>query len=451
MAGEQEYIHPIIQAMIASHQLAQGSQHLKQQAEAEKNRKELEQQRIDQEKTRIENEHEYHKSLVENATQLLHAHLGQARNEAIKELQGMSSSGIDISKISPGTPQSNLPNMGNIPMTGELAPEQTINLPDLGINNVPVSAFASPEKVFALRAKGIGLQKTAELGAEQPFIEKGQEFLEGQQGRLLASQVQREQETRKSAEKIAEGNNRSAELRARIAANAHINGLKMGEMFDPDSIQNGVNDIYITGNTTQYPTKMRQAILNAAPAGYTPIDKKDTPILDQIPKIEKTLDIANQLTEFSRNSNLGSTIGGAFGFGDAARLKNELTGVAGNIAETFGKEVGRKSEGDIQRAVKLLYSPTLTKAENQKNVTEAEQIFKSTLQPILGKYQNQEQLNAILSNRGIDPSRYITPSKPSPTDKLPKSGKTKSAILLDDGTTIPDTPENRQLHGLPKE
>ena len=417
MSGENQYYNPIIQAMVSTAQLTQqrerdkeaAKQHaenikLQTQHQAALEKQQAEQLKQNQQK--IDYEHEHQKATVENATQLLHAHLEQARNERIKEARDLIANGVKPTALqNPGVDASPVDMPGLIPQFGK-TPEGMISV---GGQNLPVSAFPGPqEEAQRLKDRAFATAQ-GQVEARDPAKEAAD--LRAEQRQMDVAKLNRD-----SAERIAQLNASTHLKVAQIGAAAHGGAADL----DPTYVNNKVNDIYITGNSTEtsIPAKLKAAFGSNVPTGFTPIDPKDKPVLNDTAKIQDVLKIGKQLADFSLDSNPIEAMKSMAGFGDAAALRNQLTGLAGTIAETFGKEIGRKSEGDIQRATKLLYDPKLSKAQNLKNVQEAEKIFKDVLKPILSKYKNQDQLNGILAARGIDPALFTNSTENKKADPL---------------------------------
>ncbi len=119
--------------------------------------------------------------------------------------------------------------------------------------------------------------------------------------------------------------------------------------------------------------------------------------------------------------------------------------------------MSRTSDPDIKRKIEALYSSTQGKESNLKNIASFEQTLQDVIKPFLNKYSPQ-QVKAILADKDIAlPDSYLRSGSAQPkVDLLQQAApsnviptkKTKTAIKLDDGTIIPDTPENRKKYGL---
>jgi len=423
MAGESEYYNPIIQAMARRAQLdqqrerdvASAKQHsedsrLKEQhdkLEDSRKKKELE---LAIEKA--QNEHEDRAARIVGAAEMAKGVAEAKRLNAIKTARDLITSGVGKEALqNPGTGVNTASSPG-IPHPG-ISP----NLPDptktpegmitVSGENLPASAFPTPQEE-ALRVQNLAKAKNDPL--VEGRMKVGEQGIQGRadladiNNKAKLDQIELQNKSREKMNQLT-NNTRVATTKAAITAYATLGG-------DPGELSNTVNDTYITGNTpfNSIPAKTREAIRNSLPTGWTPIDPKDKPKLDQVGTVRDILDLGKRLAdEYSYDRNPQEALKAIAGMGEARGLRNQLEGMSGQLAELYGREGGRKTDADIKRAVGLIYSPSLSAETNLKNVKAAEKIFKDILKPTMSKY-NKDQLNGILTSRGIDPSIIIDES-----------------------------------------
>lgn len=421
MSGEQQYYNPIIQAMAQTAQLSQqrerdvtaAKQHsedlkLRQQHEDQQQKQQEREFKLRQDELKQQNDH--HQATLANATKLLEATIAQKHQMEIKNARDMIANGVGKEAYkNPGTGV-NTASMPGVPQNPGVQP----NLPDpnktpdgqitIDGQNLPEGAFPSPEQESKMiQDRAFAKSQGTATGALDPKIQVIEKQQQGQKDLAGINNTSREN--------IAKGNNatRIATTRATIAAHEKLK--KDSPEINPGDLNNTVNDIYLTGNTpfTSIPAKTREAIRNSSPTGWTPIDPKDKPKLDNVSVVGDILNIGKQLADYSWDKNPAEALKGAGGFGEVGKLKNQLTGLGGQLAEVFSKEGGRKTDADIKRAVELIYSPKLNAQQNSDNVKKAEGILKDLLKPIISKYP-KDQLEGILSHRGIDPKLIINDS-----------------------------------------
>jgi len=431
MSGEAQYYNPIIEAMTNSAQLAQqrarqledAKQHTEnlklrqqhqdaqeKQDQAEEKRKVRDQELKEEQNKR---EHEDHRQKLEVAHRVAQAAV-DAREIMMREnvAKGMASGikkeayqdpGVDKTSYLPGL----IPNMGQTPA----------NMVRIGDKDIPADAFPTPESEIK-RQGDLALAK-AKGGAEgkAPSQMQVDDNRAGNQQTLAGinnkSRSDITDKLIKSREKIAFLQDATKRFTSNAALKAH--GEMGGDLsgFNVDDVSNVVNDLYLTGTDTinTIPSKLRVGVKNSVPKGWTLIEKTDKPKLDAAESINKIINDSEELAPYSgMNDNVLKTIAGQAGFGHAGAVKDRLTGEAGKLARVFSDEKGVLTNPDIERALKLIYSPLRGEAENRANVAELRDLYKKIMKPVVSKYA-PDQLNAILSKRGIDPSVVIDESQ----------------------------------------
>lgn len=163
MAGEDQYIHPVIQAIISSVQARQNQQQLAATIAQRQQENQLAQQRLQQQQQQIENEHEYQKGLIENNANLYKAHLGNARLQALKDVT--EAGGQPTSLATPGAP----------PNTLDLGP-----IGSLDLSNFP-TLTQRQQTLGDIEAQQAGKKVGAVRAAAQPFDFALEELKNGHQ------------------------------------------------------------------------------------------------------------------------------------------------------------------------------------------------------------------------------------------------------------------------------
>lgn len=406
MANPNDFIHPIIDAYLTRQRLDQEKVQSERTA-AENARQNIAQEKFQQDQLKQQRElqdkaYELHqKELDLNKSQ----HEFTQRLGGLTNLRSMISEGAQFNKPQPGmigVNQQGLP-QGQIkdPLTGQVYDQ---------------SMFATPELAQQIKAGEAGAVAGATAQATLPYQQQLQQSNQTGQQQLerLRTTGDLEQEARAQRNKMEivriqeEGDNRRAELANRVRLQLGAGG----QAYNPGAIENIQKNLYVTGtqDLSSIPAKDRKVFENNTPPGWVLRGKnpKDQAIIELVPRIEGLLNSAKQLADYSYDTHPLSTLVGTTGFGDVGALRNQLKSTAGAAAEILNKETGRKSEGDIQRAVEGLYSPKSSKSENLKNVDNAKEIFRSVVSQALAKYP-EDQRKQILAANNI-PLDYANPS-----------------------------------------
>jgi hypothetical protein len=191
MAGEAQYINPIIQAIIQGNQLALQNRSLSaqvanQQVQREQAQNELKirQQLADQAEENIQRQHEYNQGMLENEHNRLQAQLQEHNLNATLAIPTLIKAGLPNELIASllggkmtGSPGQNAPDNPMASAPGFPTPQATpdtraIQLPNGG-PNIPLSAFPTQQSELESemqRAQGLsGATETGRLKAQEPF------------------------------------------------------------------------------------------------------------------------------------------------------------------------------------------------------------------------------------------------------------------------------------------
>ena len=467
MAGEDQYINPIIQAMISSAQLAQSAQGQKNQVAQQKVADAQRDKMIQQEQDRLQEEHDYHNATIKNATDLLQAHLAQAHNETafqriqnFKDLSDLQAIGVNIGKLFPGQPTNNLPQTGNPEIDNDPSlTQQTVSLPGNpgDQQNIPLSAFPNPDEATSHQAQllhAASFAKTqGEMEAMAPYTATANSFTEKLRKQEADAAMQRTLAQGANAERVA-GIRTQAEqdiANARNAVENHRTELEygFGEGSPMADIAANAEEAGVNGeqDPSKQPANLRRGIAAAAAAkgDVIPTDFKAYTAALTGAKVTQGLldqarDIANQFSSDSKgNSFLGNAVKQHFGFTDVGSAVDSLESQVNTVAKSLG--INRTSNAEMDRTFKGLFSPTRSTAQNLQNIDKAAHQLNIELEQQFPANIPASQKNRALRNRGIvDLGGY--------QDKGNTPGATGYIRNKKTGSVVPDTPQNRQLIGL---
>lgn len=155
MAGEAQYINPIIQAMIQSRQLGQQQQELQLRAQQQQiasqqfqQEQQVRQQLADQAEQQLENEAKYHQQMIDLENQTKGAQLEGLRLNARNMINEMIRNGVSPESLmnqgSAPPPSNPLAGVGNYP---QIPDTRSLNLPGLGIN-IPLSQMPTQQDLL---------------------------------------------------------------------------------------------------------------------------------------------------------------------------------------------------------------------------------------------------------------------------------------------------------------
>lgn len=407
MANEGQYINPIIQAMVHTAQNAKDAEQLKEKIRASKANEDFQSHHLDIQTQQAERDRDLRKQEVANQTDQIHALIDQMHLGNVGKIQDIAHKGGDLRgiynklgiNVTGGEgPTASYAAQPQIPTVTQPAPSSGLSIPGVG-NGIDPSAFGGPEQAAANagnQAQAVAAGTSAgQLPAKlQEMTEEGK-IRKGLQDAQIASAQSIDKYNRASAERIAQWNN-----------NARIQAAGMGlAAANAGANENAVDDIYVTGNRTLPAGKFGLAIERSVPKGWTPLTKADNEIFDNALQADNIIKNARSLATNSYNTNPGGAFQTMIGFGEGAATKNRIEGLLGTLSKYFGRETGRLTDPDIERAKKLVYDPKLTEAENLGNVQKLDELLSKKIALVTKKYP-KEQLQAILSKRGLDPDKF---------------------------------------------
>lgn len=429
MAGPEDFISPIIKAMLAN---AEFQQRGKQQAEEQRSNRENEKIRREQLKQASDfHTDEYKQAQMRLDAEVAHLHALMDNEHAQRQRQARE----DVAK--------GLVKPQNVP--GTVGVQQ---IPDTDLLG-PTGSFQTPEDVLNLQNKATAGKITAEETAKAPFEQAARD----DQFHKAVTVANIGANSKEDVARIADQTRRMIDQNKFDYQNQLLD-IKRGQLLqgnaNADQASKLYNDVYITGNTklSSLTKEQKNQVINFAPPGHTPLDAKDSDSINGIPKVQDILNTAKDLAGYSlhpTSGTLSDTLQGQLGLGGKQQeLKKSLKSQVEALVPIFAR-VSRFTETTIRNQLEGLYSATASPQENARNVARTEKFFDDIINPILGKY-GKDQAVKILSNRDIAYKGYTIPGTDSPSTGT--SGKTKSAIQLDDGTHVADTPANRLKYGI---
>jgi hypothetical protein len=443
---QEEFVHPVIEAMLGAYDRIQKAKNTKFEQGLQQKKSDLEQTQFDELKRihDLEEKHanEQHDINLQTLALTKRQHSLDVTN-LVNKFISEGGKGLPM-------PDTQLPGMENaLGQFGQVSlPNNQQQIPNSDVTFDP-SGYSTPQEQADRTAQAAGAITKAQAQSLEPFkqAEDTRKFTQAQNiadttfGRELTVHAA----DRAAQERIATANRASQERIAELNARTRFGIAKMGLDSNDPAIDNYVNDMYITGNTANIPTnvKLQGAIRGAVPKGWTPLSKTDVTQLDGISLVDNLIAKSRQLA--TQGSGVLGRAGAATGLGEAGNTAQEVEALLGNVARVFGGEKGVLTQKDVDRAKGLIYSPLQTKEKNLEKAQQLEDLFNDKIGKLVSKYP-QDQRDALLSKREIDPQRF---NKNTASPSTPKSGNT--AIQLEDGTVIPDTPQNRRLHNLPLE
>jgi hypothetical protein len=420
MAGETQYINPIIQSMFETARIGQVVAQRKQESEQFAAEQALREKTAATTQKHLEGQTEYQKELIQqNAERLKQehdlnfAHIFQLINEA-------TARGGDISKMGfpAGQPihDPNLPNMGVAPDT-----TQTIKIPGLG--DVNPAAFSNPASNIANEAARVRAVTSAKAGAEDPFITKYKDIdalnRTNAQHQELLNALELEKARGGDAQRLEKIRAGAEYARTKLTGDYHVKGIEIANGIDPDdpSGTNNVNENLIDGilqGQESYPSlpKIRKQGVDALAASrkwILPTDqKKYAKDLDAVSTIQQVVsqfrDLANNYSIDSSKGGLGQImkhgqIPGVVPVSDLNSKLDTMKGSGGTLASYFDQQ-NRKSDAEIMREVQSAFDPRATSIQNNQKLNDLTKRLDVTVKNSF-RGMPSDEVNHILSSHGV--------------------------------------------------
>lgn len=399
-SGPEEFISPIIKAMLAN---AEYQQNARKQTEEERSNKEVEKQKKDELKQRQDEHTDNYKQAQQRLdAEVAHLHALMDNEHAQNQRQAR----LDV--------QQGLTKPQDIPGTVGLQ-----NIPGSDVVG-PTGSFSTPQDATDLLANRTAAVTTATETAKAPFEAASRE------------------DSFKKAITVANIGQTKAEDVARIAADTKraIDSNRLDYQnrlldFKQQSLMQGNDgdlaaklhhdiDIAGTQKVTSLTPKQKELYQRSSPPGQSPLDPKDSDSINAIPKVQDILDTATKLSKYSlfHGDNKVDALQGHFNLGGPRQqLERSLKSQIDALVPIFAR-VSRFTETTIRNQMEGSYSPTASPEENLKSVGATEKFFDDIINPILGRYSKQ-QATDILSARDIAYKGYTIPNTSAPAPSTP--------------------------------
>jgi hypothetical protein len=457
MAGEDQYINPIIQAMIASSQLQGQAESRKNQVAQQKIQDQQRARELDLAQQRIEQEHQQYTDMLNKVhLPMLQSQLEAARIGTLKNVGDLAASGGDLSKLFPqGTPDNS--------QGPEVTPTPSINIPGAG-NNIPISAFPTQAQNDAHQAHlmeaSAHAQTQGHLEAMAPYTAAANQFTEKLKQEEADQAMQRTLAQGANQERIAQiretGDN--ARNAATIGMQNHRTELEFGmggssNMADmADNAEEGV----VNGEEqlSAFPKTLQKGIFTAAQAkgDVLPTDYKGYKgVLDAAKSAQNLLnqarDIANQYSSDSSGytglgSGLANVVKSKIPTTDVNSkvdlLKSQINSVKGSLG------ISRSSNPETEMLMEGIFNPARTKQQNLDNIDAVAKQLNTAVESQFPKNIPTQQKARVLRNYGLTDIGGYKDAAPA----TPPPGTTGYIRNKKTGAVLPDTPQNRQLIGL---
>jgi hypothetical protein len=430
MAGEDVYIHPIIQAIMQGQQMAlqrnQLAADIAQRQTENTNRQALlkiEQQRADQAEKQLENEHDFHSKTLEQQNNIQQAQMELYKMQAIKGIRDSIYEGMspDALMNSGSAPQPNASG-GSTPDT------RAFDLPGLGIH-IPYAQMPTQESLGAGAARTAGqlaqAQSAGIAAGRQPYDEAMAEIQFGHQKSLQQGQQDFESRlnaTKQDWEGIQKGLDRQSQASlANIRGNYELAGKKMEYDLSPDEMSAGVMGL-MSGEFQPNFKNPRDAKLATAfqAIGGRPVPPADNAAARQMGSLDdifnKMEDLKSMLPDENKlgiNSAKGDayTMGKLNALGIPTDYKEAMAELAPQMLSLVKDTQGVTGNRGINPIEAQKASDLLTNARTQQQMDRAIQSIKDTrdnrVANVLQAGMNTTQQNVFAKTNQVAPKWLI--------------------------------------------
>jgi hypothetical protein len=425
MANEEQYINPIIQAMVHSATLQANAAHLEAQKKQNESENKLRQQQNDLAEKRLEEEHQQHLDMLNKIhLPMLNAQLAAHKINTIEELRKVAQGGGDLGQIFPaGQPQQNLPNLGNVELPGpELAPKPTINVEGVG-QNIPPEAFGTPEGALKLMEGQARAKASGEAAGELPYQKELSAFKTDQEIKLKKTEEAfTSSENQKKLEqslKIANMDDATKRWSVGVETNARTKLFGLEHGLSSDMIRSGITQASLgqlnLNADDPFHRVVRQAITEA---GGRPLDPKEAEVLkgsNQLkPYLDKLKDWAN--TYLPSEKEQGAVGAGAEAMAqgflmktpiptDAKNKLEQIKSGAFNIAKQIDNNTnGRMPMQQVQLVLDSFANPGVTREMALDKANFLDELYGNKIANTIEAGTTREQQNMIYKAYKVTPA-----------------------------------------------
>lgn len=427
MAGEDQYINPIIQAMVHSAQLGQQRLETQERAKQFTQENKIRQQLADQANTELQNQSKYHQDVTENAHARLqleekesHLHALEVARQVIQggtQPQDVQGSGSAAIAPSPGLPAGvpAQPQMQQVPgIEGLQFPKGTFPGPQQEAERIKLEAGA--------KARG---EAEGRLPSEQALAatNHANKLLENEANLNNALKLHAQEGAEQ--EKIANIHGGYQLAASNVAGKYHLLGIEKMHSLGLDGLGedsggaiNTVNNAIdgILDGQTDYkglrPDLKRAVDAVTGQRGWQiPTNQKDyQKKLDTVGNIQTLMQQYRDLAQNYSSDSPGG--GGSFlqrqqkgqlgGIVPVSPLNSKLDAMkaTGGTLATFFDQQNRKSDAEILRQVTGSFDPKATVKENLDKLNTKQDLLNTTVRNTFAGFK-PEQINYVLGNRKI--------------------------------------------------
>lgn len=306
MAGEEQYIHPIIAAMgqlqssmLARQQMAMQLAQMQNEQGNKQNQLKIEQQRADQAEQQMSDEHEYHSTMLEQSHAMQQAQMEMMRMQAVKGIRDEIAAGVKPEALT-NSGQAGNPNTPGI--IGGTPDTRAVDLPQLGLH-INLADLPTQDSLLGAETKRVGALTTAKEQAEQPFDFAMESLKHGDtmaQQKAQQDFTERLKNSTQEWEGIQKDLDRHSQVAlANIRGGYELAGKKMEYDASPDQLNAGITGLAsgsLPVNMTN-PVDRKMATAFIANGGRT-VPKEDAQSARQVGAVKDLMNKMDNVAQF---------------------------------------------------------------------------------------------------------------------------------------------------------
>lgn len=282
--------------------------------------------------------------------------------------------------------------------------------------------IATPEDLAQQQARVTSIMtpaKAAEAGAVSGAVEEAK--VPGMIKLAEATGAQKKAELDLAHRyKLIETNlsNSSREKVAQIRANATMAAAKLGKEVDPEEVSAVANmsALGTLGRKLGTGPTDRAAYVALTKSHEVPLGDKDSEALNKIqeinPLIEKMQAFAAKLPDNAFGANFNKYIrSNPALMNEWSNMQSLMKGYAGSVSQVLGKEAGRKTDKDIERALGIMVESGITGPMAQERLGQMKsQIATNAADVALGSLPEGQKVK-VMEARGWNAENLLVPSR----------------------------------------
>ena len=415
MAGENQYINPIIEAMVRTANNARDAASLAEKTRQSKAEEAFRQSQLAQQESQFEKDHELRQREADVAAQHMKALIEGLHIQNVGQLHGLASSGVDLGKIfgqgnggegptGSYAPQTQIPtvlnpNVNNAPLG--------VNVPGVG-GGIDPSAFGSPETQNRI----VYNQAKAQAGGVAEGSAPTHEAQAAADFSRMVTLHSIDAERNKEVERMRADSAKEVErMRASAMLSAAQIRANLGARIDPEEIVNAYRGV-ITGQTgfSTLPKEIKVGVLQLAGQRGTALPTNQKQYSDNLNQVSGIEDLIRQYKDLALNYSRdaeGSNVlykmplinGTQIPYTDLKSKSDALKAQGGALASFFDKQ-NRKSDAEILRQFSGLFDPKSTIKQNLDKINSHVSVVKKGIKNTFAGI-NPEDINMITNDRGL--------------------------------------------------